>query len=290
MRRLTRRQRVAAAVLAAVALCFITLDLGGSSLATAHGGVRGAMGALYRGTDSVFGPVRRFAQGVPQAATSENRIHDLEHQNAALRQQLADSRTDRATASRLKQLQLAATSGGYDVLPARVIALSPGAGFDWTVTLDAGSTSGVRAGQTVTDGYGLVGRVLHADSSSCLVLLAVDPGSGVGVRDVRSGQLGVATGNGSAGFTFVPMDPVARVRVGDQLVTGPLGSSSFVTGLAVGTVRTVQTSQDGTTRATVGPDTSPATLDLVGVIRYGGPSGSGRTPLTPQGSNLAGGR
>ena len=85
MRRLTRRQRVAAAVLAAVALCFITLDLGGSSLATAHGGVRGAMGALYRGTDSVFGPVRRFAQGVPQAATSENRIHDLEHQNAALR-------------------------------------------------------------------------------------------------------------------------------------------------------------------------------------------------------------
>ena len=78
MRRLTRRQRWAAIALALVALVFLTLDLGGSSLADAHGGVRGAFGALYRGTDSVLGPVKRFVQGVPGAASNQDRIDQLE--------------------------------------------------------------------------------------------------------------------------------------------------------------------------------------------------------------------
>ena len=66
MRRLTRRQRTAALVLAVLALCFITLDLGGGGLRSAHTGVRGTLGALYRGTDAMLGPVRRFA-GYPES-------------------------------------------------------------------------------------------------------------------------------------------------------------------------------------------------------------------------------
>ena len=51
---------MSALVLAVVALCFITLDLGGGSLQGAHSGVRGSLGSLYRGTDTVLGPVRRM--------------------------------------------------------------------------------------------------------------------------------------------------------------------------------------------------------------------------------------
>lgn len=279
MRRLTRRQRVAAVTLVVLALGFITLDVGGSGLSSAHGGVRGALGSLYRGTDTVLGPVRRFVQGVPHAASNEQQVSDLTHQNSLLRKELADARVDRATARSLTKLRLAEASGGYQVVPARVAALSAGQGFDWTVTLGIGATSGVRAGQTVTDGYGLVGRVLRADRSSSVVLLAVDPGSGVGVRDRSSGQLGVATGGGVDGYTFVPLDPHATARVGDQLVTGPSGRSRFVAGLALGTVRTVHTAPDGTTRASVTPQTSPTALDLVGVIVQ-----------APNATRMAGGR
>jgi rod shape-determining protein MreC len=77
MRRLSRRQRLAAIALALVALAFLTLDIGGSSLSSAHGGVRGAFGSLYRGTDSVLGPIRRFVQGVPGAASNQDRINQL---------------------------------------------------------------------------------------------------------------------------------------------------------------------------------------------------------------------
>jgi rod shape-determining protein MreC len=287
--RLTRRQRIAAIVLAVLAACFVTLDLGGSSLGSAHGGVRGALGSLYRGTDAVLGPVRRFVQGVPHAGSNESRVRSLQHENATLKKQLADSRADRKTATQLARLHLAATDGRYQVLPARVLAISPSGGFDWTVTLDAGASSGVKVGQSVTDGNGLVGRVLHADASTSVVLLAVDPGSGVGARDLRGGQVGVATGGGTSGFTFRPLDPRATLKVGDELSTGPSGSSSFVPGLSIGTVTAVRVSAEGTTVALVAPTVTAGELDLVGVILVGGHAGTTRVPLGPK-SDLAGGR
>lgn len=281
MRRLTHRQRVAGIVLAVLALCFITLDLGGSGLNSAHSGVRGSLGALYRGTDAVIGPARRWVQGVPSAGTNKDRVAELRRENAALRGQLAAAAADRATRAQLDRLHLAAQAWGYRLLPARVIALGPGGGFDWTVTLDAGSSSGIVAGQTVTDGAGLVGRVLHADSSTSVVLLGVDPGSGVGARDLRTGEVGIATGQGSDGFSFVPLDPRAVVHVGDKLVTGPVGETTFAPGLSIGTVTAVRTSADGSTRATVASTVSPTALDLLGVILTGGADGSQRDALDP---------
>jgi rod shape-determining protein MreC len=281
MRRLTRRQRLAAIVLAALALGFVTLDLGGGGLRSAHSGVRGALGSLYRGTDAVLGPTRHFIQGIPSAGTSDSRLSALRHENAELRGRVAVAEADRAVHAQVTRLQLAATSGGYRIVPARVIALGPGGGFDWTVTLDAGTGSGIRVDQTVTDGAGLVGRVVHADASSCVVLLGADPGAAVGVRDLRTGQVGIATGRGPAGFTFVPLDPNAVVRVGDKLATGPSGSTSFVPGLGVGTVTSVRASADGTTSATVRAAVSPTSLDLVGVILVGGQPLAPRPALIP---------
>ena len=124
----------------------------------------------------------------------------------------------------------------------------------------------MRTGQTVTDGVGLVGRVLHADSDSSVVLLAADPGSGVGARDVRSGEIGVVTGHGNDGLTYTPIDPHADIEVGDRLLTGPDRASSYVAGLELGTVTSVRTTAAGTRTATVKPATDPSTLDVVGVV------------------------
>lgn len=253
-------------VLAAIALCFITLDLGGGALRDAHSGVRGTLGALYRGTDSVLGPARRWLEGVPSAGTNKAKIEELRGENARLRGRIAALEHDQRTAGQLTRLQLAATRSGNRLLPARVIAFGAGQGFDWTVTLDVGTADGVAVGQTVTDGAGLVGRVLHADSATSVVLLAADPGSGVGVRDVRTGEIGVATGQGADGFRFTPLDPESVVQVGDRLVTGPNGASSYVSDILLGTVRSVRHSADGTVSATIEPTASPTAVDLVAVV------------------------
>lgn len=247
-------------MLVAVAVVFLTIDLTGSGLSGAHGGVRGALGALYRGTDGVLGPVRRFVQGVPHASSNRDTIARLRRENAELRGRLAQDAADASANAALAKLPGTA-------VPARVIALGPGAGFDWTVTLNVGSHNGVHNGQTVTDGVGLVGRVLHTSATSCMVLLAADPGSGVGARDTRTGELALATGQGTSGFQVSPLDPAARISAGDQLVTGPAGESTYIAGLALGTVTSVHTSADGTTVAHVRPAVSPTALDIVGVIR-----------------------
>lgn len=285
MRQLTRRQRIAAIALAALALCFITLDLGGGGLRSAHSGVRGTLGSLYRGTDAVLGPVRRWVEGIPSAGTHEARIRELEHENARLRGKLDAQRADRRTDAQLARLQRAADGADHRLLPARVTGLGPGQGFDWTVTLDVGSHDGVRVGQSVTDGAGLVGRVLHADADSSVVLLAADPGSGVGARDARNGEIGIATGAGPDGFVFAPLRPGAVVQRGDALITGPSGSTSYVAGLRVGTVTAVRTSADGTVRATVRPTASQTAVDLVAVIVDDSAGSGDRVALRPQGEN-----
>lgn len=276
---------MSAIVLTVVALVFITLDLGGASLRDAHSGVRGTLGSLYRGTDAALGPLRRWVEGVPSAGTNTGRIESLRKQNATLRARVAALQADRRTSGQLAQLQKAANGTGNRLLPARVTAFGPGQGFDWTITLDVGTHSGAHVGQTVTDGAGLVGRVLHADADSSVVLLAADPGSGVGVRDMRSGELGVASGAGRDGFTFTPLKPYAKVRVGDRLQTGPNGATRFVPGLSVGTVTSVRTGADGTVRAHVAPSTSATALDIVSVIvgqATGLAGGQARTPLRPR--------
>lgn len=280
MRRFSRRQRLAALVLAAVAVAFIALDATAGSLRSAHDGVRGTLGALYRGTDSILGPVRRFVQALPHAASYAARESELERRNRELRARLQRAGTDAATVRALRRLQLTADAAGSRVLPARVVAFAPAQGFDWTLTLDAGSLDGARVGQTVTDGYGLVGRVLKADRSTCTVLLAVDPASGVGVRDLRNGELAVATGTGSAGFTVRPLRPGVRLAVGDRLVTGPAGSSTYVAGLAVGTVRSVRLS-GGTSTGAVTPATSPTALDVVGLVLRAGDRAQDVTAARP---------
>jgi len=280
-RGLTRRQRVSAVVLATVALAFLTLDLGGSSLRDAHSGMRGVLGSLYRGTDAVIGPVRRFVQGIPSAGSNQGTIEDLRHRNAQLQARLDAKDADQRTAAELKTLQLQANATGGTILPAKVIAFGPGAGFDWTVTIDAGSGSGVHQGMTVTDGVGLVGRVLHADANTSVVVLAADPDSGVGARDAKTAEIGLVHGQGTDGFTFTPLSPRAVVKVGDVIETGPQSSSSYDAGVRVGVVTEVRNSADGTVTAVVDAAVSPSSLALVGVIVKPGPPPAHRPALTP---------
>jgi rod shape-determining protein MreC len=280
MRRLTRRQQIGAGALTLVALLFISLDFTGGSLRSARGGATGALGSLYRGTDSVIGPIRRFVQGVPDVADNRSKIAALQQQNDVLRRRLADTQLDAGSAKRLNDLQLQADSAGWQILPARVIATGPGAGFEWTVTVDVGSREHVLVSQTVSDGFGLVGRVIAVHQTTSVVLLAADPTAGVGVRDTRSGELLLAAGNGSRGITAAPLDDNVDVKVGDHLVTGPAGQTTFVNGIEVGVITKVSRAIAGTITATVRPSAPQAGLDLIGIVLQQ-PRNTARPPLTP---------
>jgi rod shape-determining protein MreC len=263
MRTLNRRQQLAALLLTIVALIFISLDFAGGSLRGARGGTTGALGSLYRGTDGVLGPVRRFIQGVPDVSSNRATIARLQAQNDQLRRQITSAQVDQSTAAQLKTLQLQANTDDFSVQPARVIATGPGSGFQWTVTVDAGSNDHVQAGQTVTNGVGVVGRVLSVYAGTSTVLLISDPASAVGVRDVRSGALLLATGSGASGLraTGVAQTGVKDVEVGDEVLSGPAGSTTYVPNIAVGIVTAIHGSS-----VTVAPTAAQTGLDLLGIV------------------------
>jgi rod shape-determining protein MreC len=291
-RSLTRRQRRAAAALIIVALLFLSLDIATAPFRDARSGASGVLGSLARGTDSVVGPVRRFVQGLPHVSGNQDKIDSLTEQNAQLRKEISRDQVDTATASELAALQLQATATGVAVLPARVIGTGPGQGFEWTVMIDAGRDSGIQVGQTVVAGASLIGRVIEVRGATSTVLLIADAGSGVGVRDQRNGQLGVLSGAGVQQLTLAPLDPGADLKVGDQLLSGPAGQSTYVAGLPVATITAVSTAASGAIVATAQAISSLTSLDLVGILLAAPPAadasgsaaaGSSRAPLQPGG-------
>ncbi len=106
---------------------------------------------------------------------------------------------DRNRAAELDGLLATAKSTGYALVPARVVAMGPAQSFSRTVTIDAGTTSGVHPDMTVLNNDGLVGRVLRADRSTATVLLLVDRESVVGGRLGSSMEIGFLRGRGPTG-------------------------------------------------------------------------------------------
>jgi rod shape-determining protein MreC len=108
--------------------------------------------------------------------------------------------------------------------------------------------------------------VLAVSSGTSIVLLVADPTSGVGVRDVRSGALLLATGHGAKGLVAAPLEDAADVKAGDVLDTGPAGDSTYVSPIEVGTVTRVGRDAQGNVMAQVRPRSSQTGLDLLGVV------------------------
>ena len=227
---------------------------------------------LRTGVDAVLGPVDRAvgraAGGVGDAASAVGDLADrdelqrLRDENARLRRELAEGEGDARAADQLAELLGQARE--LDLLPARVTAAGGALGFERTVTLDAGERDGVRPGQSVVSGGGLVGRTVRVGPWTSTVLLLDDPEFGAGARLASTGALGIARGAGPGRLEWTQVQP-GPVELGAALVTS--GSDTFAPGLALGRVRSVSEAPGGlTTTAVVDVLADVGALDLVGVV------------------------
>jgi rod shape-determining protein MreC len=277
----TGRQRRAMLVLLVISLAFITLDYRSASFNGVRSAASAVFGPIQRGVTAVAAPVGRFFAGIPDAASSHGKITELQRENADLRRRLTESTLTGSRVDELRRLELLAGQGQYQVVPATVVSVGPSLGFEWTITIDAGSRDGVKVDQTVVNGDGLVGRIKQVDASTSVVVLAIDPGSSVGVRLAGSNQLGLASGAGLSPITFAPLDPQTRVRAGDKLLTGPYGGSTYVAGVPVGEVTAVAGDPGSATReVAVRPYVTFTAVDLVGVV-IAGPRTDPRDAVLP---------
>lgn len=137
------------------------------------------------------------------------------------------------------------------------------------VTIDAGSSAGIRPGNAVLGPGGLIGRVRQVSPGSATVELVTDPQSTIGVRVLPSKEMGVVSGRGMGqGLRLELLNPAAAVAVSDDVIT--LGSTTpqgVPPGLPVGSVTALDTEPVGSGRAgDAAPVTGMSTLDTLVVL------------------------
>lgn len=251
--------------------------------------VRTGVDGVRRAGDAVLGPAQRavgaaargvgdLVGGVTTGGADEAELRRLREENARLRGELLRVQAGARRADELDALLALADAGRYPVVPAQVTALGSAFGFARTVTIDAGSRDGIRPGQTVLNGDGLVGRTTRVGPFTSTVLLLTDPGFTVGARLTRAGTIGLASGAGRGSLRYELVEG-GTIAPGDTLLT--TGSQTFVPGVPVGQVRSVDERGALVTTAAVEPFVRVGALDLVGVVTAP-PRGTPRVPVAPR--------
>jgi rod shape-determining protein MreC len=273
-----------AALVLLLLACFtlITLDARGGDGSPVDP-VRAAVGEVFGPAESVTAAVVRPITAVPQFFTTTGSLRSdvarLEAENAHLKGQLATTSAERNRAAELDGLLASSKRSGRALVRARVVAMGPAQSFSRTVTIDAGTSSGVHPDLTVLNNDGLVGRVIRADRHTATVLLVVDQESVVGGRLGSNLEVGFLRGRGQLGdqsrLDLDLVDGAVAPERGDVLVSwGSRNDAPYVAGVPIGVVESVYSSpRQLSKQAVIRPFVDFSSLDLVGVVVEAGTTG-----------------
>jgi rod shape-determining protein MreC len=271
-------------LLVLTAVTLITLDQrgsGGGVIGSARDSARDAIAPVQSAVDDAFRPIRDWWDSVSDGAS-------LKSENARLRKQLADARSDARSAEpalreneELKQLTQLPFTGGIPVVATQIVSASPG-NFQSSVELNKGTDDGIAVGQPVLAGKGLVGRITSASKLRSTVLLLTDPASEVGVRlPPPTNATGVAKGRaGSDLLTLDFVSPDVEVTRGEVVSTAGLQNAVFPAGLPVARVVSVEKSAgDLDQKIMLRPLVNVGRLEFLDVLMW--PAASAVPPADP---------
>jgi rod shape-determining protein MreC len=260
-------------VLLVLALALITIDY--------RDGSSGPVRDLRQTGGSVFGTAESVVSTFTSpfvdffshssASGSSGQVASLQQEVLELRTELSQEQLSKAQYRQLSSMLQLAGRGRYRIVAATVIAM--GQGYSQTVTLDAGTADGIKTGDTVLNGQGLIGTVTAVNAQTCSVLLATDATSVVGVTMATSGQIGWVTGpgkttSGTGLLKLQVLDENANLSVGEQLVTSAsIHDRPYVPGVPVGVIKKVQNRGGSLTAlALVQPYVDFTSLGVVGIV------------------------
>ncbi len=166
---------------------------------------------------------------------------------------------------RLRTQQGFARRTPFNLLPAQVVGRAASSWLS-VIVIGRGSAAGIRAGQAVITGDGLVGQVIEAAPAAAKVLLLTDPSFRISATLRRSRDNGVVEGRGSSRLQMKYVLSDGDVKEGDMIVTAA-SSTLFPGGLPVGKVSAVlKNDYDMFYHIELIPSADLATLEEVFVI------------------------
>lgn len=274
-RREEPRSRTLPVALVLASLTLITVDRASgddSPLEPARAVAETVLGPVQQGLAVASSPILRLGGFFTTVDGLREDNTRLQADNAELRARLAATDAARTRLAEYDALDEVARVAGLDTVDTRVVAVGSAQSFARTVTIGAGSRSGVRPDMTVLDADGLVGRVLRVGPTTATVLLIVDAESVVGGRIGSTAELGFLRGDGDLSgdgrLTMTTLDATARPATGDTVLTwGSRRDVPYIAGVPIGTVESVQTSaRDSSATVSIRPFADFSSLDVVSVV------------------------
>lgn len=263
-------------------LTVIALDAsgdGGSPVDPVRAVVSDVLGPVEEAASAA---VRPFA-GIDDALRSNKSLRadvaELRAERDRLKAKLATSGVDERRLAELDGLVRTAGDTGYSLVAARVVARGASQSFGRTVTLDAGTSSGIKVDMTVLNNRGLVGRVTRVTRSTATVVLIVDSDSVVGGRLGTNLEIGTLRGRGDDGnqgtLDLDLVDNSVMPSKGDVVVTwGSRNGVPYVAGIPIGRVQSIVSSpRESEKHAVIEPFVDFTALDVVGVVVPAGTTG-----------------
>ncbi|HEX7297192.1 MAG TPA: rod shape-determining protein MreC [Pyrinomonadaceae bacterium] len=166
-------------------------------------------------TSNFFRQIFNFKSIAAENEQLKQRVTEMESE-------LHNARLQAAENERLKGLLDLRDQGTYQTVPARVIARDPSIWFN-TITIDRGTSSGVKVNMPVVSATGIVGRVITVSPWASQVMLVTDEKAGAGAvvgQLGESGALGSVRGRPDLGLIEMRyVSGLEKVTVGDYVVT-----------------------------------------------------------------------
>ena len=256
-RRQVRRRRAVLLLLVAISLTLLSLFFReGSSGGPLHG-VQRVVATIFSPFEEATGralkPAKDLINWFDETFDARGENERLRGQVGELRDELTQRQIELAQRKELGKLAGLTGGGlvppGQEAVTARVIGRSPTVWYS-TVTIDKGSSAGLRVDDPVVTGDGLAGRVSAVTRGSSQVTLISDPDSSVAARvyaggtteilaDAPTGVVEAAVGNPKdLQLNFVQRGP--DISEGETVVTAGFSvgelSSLFPPGIPIGEI------------------------------------------------------
>jgi rod shape-determining protein MreC len=245
--RAVRRRRAVLAALVTASLILLTAYYGEPQDGRLHSAQRGALGALspiQEGASRVLKPFRDLFGWFGDTIDAKGQRDKARAEAASLRSQLTlatNQLRDAQQQGKINKIDAAGGMSQYGPVDARVYLHSPNSWYQ-SLQINKGTSDGVKAGDPVINGDGLVGKVETAWGGGAVVTLVTDPEFATGgVTSVSQEPGSVVPAVGAPGdllFKFV--DNANRVRKGELVYTaGTISSkleSRYPPAIPIGTI------------------------------------------------------
>jgi rod shape-determining protein MreC len=248
----------------------------------------GVFSQVQLGTAWVFGGVRGVWDGYFGLRWAHQENQQLKQDLAKARLAVLEQQAQALRASDLEKLLALRERTPLRTVAANVIA-GDATGLFRTITIDKGSSSGLRKDMAVISPSGIVGRVVEPPPLyAAKVQLLIDREAGAGALIERSGVGGVVVGSDREGEPPLDLQFVSNLsdaKVGDRLLTSGL-DGIFPRGILIGTLTTVEKGVGLYKRIAVTPAVDFAEVSAVLVVldppQTTGPSPAGGAFASPR--------